>query len=66
MAAPLLRMHVDLKVVRVDMTLRTVHVLAGCLGAAAIVAAAELPRVVRAAMPPAPPSPTPPPPALEA
>jgi hypothetical protein len=43
MSEPMLRLHVDLKAIRFEIAMRTVHVVAGCLGAAAIVAAAKLP-----------------------
>ena len=43
MAEPMMRMQVDLRVFRFEMAVRTVHVIAGCLGAAAIVAAANVP-----------------------
>ena len=40
MSEPMLRLHVDLKMIRLDVAVRTAHIVAGCLGAAAIVAAA--------------------------
>jgi hypothetical protein len=66
---PLFRMKLDLRFLQLDMSVSTAHVVAGGLVAAAIVAAANLPRAILAApapprppLPPAPPPPPPPPP----
>lgn len=42
MSEPFIRALFDVKVVRFEMTVRTAHIVAGCLGAAAIVAAANM------------------------